>query len=431
MSAARDFCLPDLGEGLTEAEIVQWLVAVGDRVSVDQPVAEVATEKAAVQVPTPFEGVVVTLHGQPGDIVAVGTPLVTVEAAEAGQRSEPVAEPTSGSGNVLVGYGTKAAGGTSQRRRRVTSGTPPPRAPAGEGAARAASAPAGNAMGTPASPLVRRLAAKLRIDLTQVTGTGPGGLVRRADVEHLRDGTDGAAAASLTPEAATARIPLRGARRITAERLSRSHAEVPMATAWLAVDATRLLELRDLLNARQAQVHVTPLAVLLRLCAAALQRFPLLNASFDAERGETVMSTAVHLGVATQTDRGLVVPVVREAEKRSAVSIAVELSRLVAAARDGSIDAVSLRGSTFTVSNFGAFGVDGGVAIINPPEAAILGVGRISRRAWIADGEVAARPVVELSLAFDHRVCDGGDAGGFLRLLGDFVEHPELVPAEG
>lgn len=384
MAELRDFELPDLGEGLTEAEVVRWLVAVGDRVEVDQPVAEVSTAKAEVQVPTPFAGVVSALHAEPGETVQVGRPLISVEvtagstAPKAGAEAEPapvggsegmadspaehLEEP--GSGNVLVGYGTTAA--TSRRRRVVTA----------------------------------------------------------ADLErHLT--TTGAGAAEAAAE--ERRVPLRGPRRITAERLSRSHAEVPAATAWLAADASALLELRGLINSREDAVHVTPLAVLLRLCVAALQRFPAINASYDAERAETVLSAAIHLGVATETERGLMVPVIRDAQRLSIVAIAAELSRLAIASRDGRVDAAELRGSTFTVSNFGGLGVDGGVAIINPPEAAILGCGRISPRPWVVDGAVVVRPVIELSLAFDHRACDGADAAGFLRLLGDLVEHPELA----
>ncbi|MGA8016082.1 MAG: 2-oxo acid dehydrogenase subunit E2, partial [Candidatus Dormiibacterota bacterium] len=226
------------------------------------------------------------------------------------------------------------------------------------------------------------------------------------------------------------RIPLRGARRLTAERLSRSHAEIPAAAAWTAADASRLLELRELVAARSPGLHVTPLAVLLRLCISALAGFPLLNSSYDHEHGEVVIPPAVHLGVATQTHHGLLVPVLRDAQHRSISDIAAELARITSAAREGTIDASLLSGSTFTVSNYGAFGIDGGVALVNPPEAAILGVGAIRARPWVAGDDVVVRPVVELSLAFDHRVCDGGDAGGFLRRLADLVEHPELTIAD-
>ncbi|MGA7988929.1 MAG: dihydrolipoamide acetyltransferase family protein, partial [Candidatus Dormiibacterota bacterium] len=275
----------------------------------------------------------------------------------------------------------------------------------------------------PASPLVRRLAAELGIDLATITGSGPGGMVTQADLE--RAGTDGAA-----PDVAPSTIPggtrkaLAGVDRIAAERLARSHHEAPTATAWLSADATRIMELR-------AQHEVTPFAVILLLCVVALRSFPRLNAHFDTKANEVITYEPVHLGVAVQTDRGLVVAVIRDAQSKSLASIAADLQRLATAARDGSIDAAELRGSTFTVSNFGAFGVDGGTAIINPPEVAILGVGRIAARPWVVGGNVVPRPAVELSLVFDHRVADGGVAGGFIRHLADLIEAPDEAVGDG
>jgi len=358
MSDLRDFLMPDLGEGLTEGEILTWLVAVDDVVTVDQPVAEIGTEKAVVQVPTPFAGRVAVLHGAAGDMIAVGRPLISIELASAGSTATD-------SGNVLVGYGTNDA--PTHRRRRVT-----------------------------------------RADLERASA--------KASAAQPSDAEDGTAAG--------ARRRLTGVDRVAAERLTRSHRDIPTAIAWVQADATQLLELRTELNAKHSDIHLTPFAVLLRLCVRALQRFPRLNAHFDAETNEIVTFEPVHLGVAVQTDRGLVVPVIRDAEQMPLPRIASELERLAAAARAGSIDAAELRGSTFTVSNFGAFGVDGGTAIINPPEAAILGVGQIVERPWIVDGQVMARSVVELSLIFDHRVADGAVAGGFARHLADLIEQP-------
>jgi 2-oxoisovalerate dehydrogenase E2 component (dihydrolipoyl transacylase) len=355
MPELRDFLLPDLGEGLTEGEILTWLVAVDDVVTVDQPIAEIGTEKAVVQVPTPFAGRVAVLHGAPGDVVAVGRPLISIEV------SAPAAAKTD-SGNVLVGYGTNEA--PAQRRRRVT----------------------------------------------------------RADLERAH-----AQASAAQPEDGTAvgvRRRLTGADRVTAERLTRSYRDIPTATAWVQADATQLLELRAELNAMHSDVRMTPFALLLRLCVRALSRFPRLNAHFDAETDEIVTFEPVHLGIAVQTERGLLVPVIRDAQRLPLVRIAAELERLAGAARDGTIPAAELRGSTFTVSNFGAFGVDGGTALINPPEVAILGVGQIAERPWVVDGQVTARSVVELSLVFDHRVADGAVAGGFVRHLADLIDQP-------
>ena len=418
MPSLRDFLMPDLGEGLTEGEITRWLVAVGDTVTVDQPIAEISTEKAIVEVPTPFAGRVATLHGAEGDMIAVGTPLISIEVA--GGTSEAL------SGNVLVGYGTSEAPPRTHRAatttRRSVQGAPRP------------------ATGTrpPASPLVRRRAAELGIDLTAIFGTGPDGMVTQADLDHAarQDGATGAVDTGATTDvhaptgadmpvlAGGTRTPLRGVARVAAERLTRSHHDAPTASAWLSADAERLVELRTQLDA-DAEAHVTPFAVILRLVVLALGDFPRLNAHFDTRANEIVTFDAVHLGVAVQTERGLVVPVIRDAQDKDLTAIATDLQRLASTARDGSIDAADLRGSTFTVSNFGAFGVDGGAALINPPEAGILGVGQITIRPWVVSNQVVPRKIVELSLVFDHRVADGGLAGGFLRRVADLIEAPE------
>jgi 2-oxoisovalerate dehydrogenase E2 component (dihydrolipoyl transacylase) len=403
MATVRDFLMPDLGEGLTEGEINRWLVAEGDVVAVDQPIAEITTEKAVVEVPTPFAGRVTALHGGEGDSIAVGTPLISIEVAASTSEAA--------SGNVLVGYGTSEA---APRPRRNVAASPP--------------ASRGQSAAPPASPLVRRLAAELCVDLSTVAGSGPGGIVTRADLERAgsQDGAEVPSAESVAA-AGGVRKALTGVDRIAAERLSRSHREAPAATAWLRADATRLMELRAELPAGESDANVTPFAMILRLCVVALRKFPRLNAHFDTATNEVVTFAPIHLGAAVQTDRGLVVAVIRDAQNRSLRDIADELQRLAIAARDGSINANELRGSTFTASNFGAFGVDGGIAIINPPEAAILGVGRISTRPWVVDDYVVPRSVVELSLAFDHRVADGGVAGGFIRHLGDLIESPDAA----
>jgi 2-oxoisovalerate dehydrogenase E2 component (dihydrolipoyl transacylase) len=401
MLTIRDFLMPDLGEGLTEGEINRWLVAEGDVVVVDQPIAEITTEKAVVEVPTPFAGRVATLHGAPGETITVGKPLISIEVAGAPAASE--------SGNVLVGYGTSEAAPRSRRSAPI--------------ARQLTLASIATVAMPPASPLVRRLAAELGIDLSTIAGSGPGGIVTQADL-----GRAGARAGAPTPTASAiargVRTPLTGVDRISAERLTRSHRDAPAATAWLTADATRLMAIRAELEG-SGGAGVTPFALILRLCVRALQRFPRLNAHFDTQSNEIVAFDSIHLGVAMQTERGLVVAVIREAQGKSSVEIASDLSRLATAARDGSIDAADLRGSTFTVSNFGAFGVDGGTAIINPPEAAILGVGRIAARPWVVDAKVVPRSVVELSLVFDHRVADGAVAGGFIRHVADLIEAPD------
>ncbi|HEV7205451.1 MAG TPA: dihydrolipoamide acetyltransferase family protein [Jatrophihabitans sp.] len=408
-----DFLLPDLGEGLDAAEVVTWRVQVGDRVEVDQIVVEVETAKAAVEVPIPFAGQVARLHADAGQTVSVGRPLITVDAeVPAGFREPGVTtpEPTGeeSSGNVLIGYGTSAAPRRARRGSRRTTG--PVAAPV------PAATPTRSGPVPVISPLVRKLARDAGVDLHAVTPTGPCGLVRRHDVEQLLN----------TPASATAspdtRIPLRGRRRVMADALSRSRREIPEATVWVDVDATELLAARRVLNARDAGRPVSLLALLARFAVLALSRYPELNARVDAD--EIVLFDHVHLGFAAQTDRGLVVPVVRDAQTLSTRDLSAALASRTAAARAGTLAPADLTGGTFTVNNYGVFGVDGSAAIINHPEVAILGIGRIIDRPWVVDGELTVRKVSQLTLAFDHRACDGGTAGGFLRYVADCVEAP-------
>ncbi|TDU05184.1 pyruvate dehydrogenase E2 component (dihydrolipoamide acetyltransferase) [Streptomyces sp. 846.5] len=395
MPSVREFPLPDLGEGLTSAEIVRWLVEVGDVIQVDQPVAEVETAKAVVEVPCPYAGVVTSRFGEAGTEVPVGAALVTVAVASA--PDEPAG--SSGSGNVLVGYGT--AEPSTTRRRRVG----------------AAAAPAPVPAPVPAviSPLVRRLARENGIDLATVTGSGPDGLIMRADVTSAQAAPR--AAAAPTEEV----TPLRGVARLAAETFSRSRREIPDATCWVDADATELLAARRTLD-------LGLLALLGRICTAALALHPELNSSVvtgpDGAATGVRRHSAVHLGFAAQTPRGLAVPVVRDAHLLSTGQLAAELSRLTAAAREGRLSPAELTGGTFTLNNYGVFGVDGSTPIINHPEAAMLGVGRIAAKPWVHQGELAVRQVVQLSFTFDHRVCDGAVAGAFLRFVADAVESP-------
>ena len=394
------FLLPDLGEGLTEAEIVTWHVQTGDTVTVDQPIVEVETAKAVVEVPVPFAGRVTALHGQPGDVVAVGEPLLTVDTAE--------------SGNVLVGYGTS---GGHRRRHRATQSS-------GD-----SSVPPRNGRLPVASPLIRQLARSAGLDLATIRGSGRGGLITRQDVDaaiNARQAGPGAVPqpAPGVPEPADGviRIPIRGLRKSVADKLSRSRREIPEATVWVDVDATEMLRLRAALNADESAPKISLLALLSRFTILALRRHPELNARIEGD--EIVMGPSVHLGFAAQTDRGLLVPVVRDAQAHTLEQLAVAVAERTRRARDGTLGPAELTGGTFTVNNYGVFGVDGSAAIINHPEAAILGIGRIIQRPWVVDGQVVPRQMTELTLAFDHRVCDGGTAGGFLRFIADCVESP-------
>ncbi|MEU9110763.1 dihydrolipoamide acetyltransferase family protein [Streptomyces sp. NPDC048483] len=454
MAVVREFTLPDLGEGLTEATIVQWLVEVGQVVAVDQPVVEVETAKAMVEVPCPYGGVVTARFGEEGAEVPVGAPLVTVAvgavpddlAGDSGASGTGAAvlEEAAGSGNVLVGYGTSAA---AARRRRVRPGgaAPAQELPSPPEPSAAPVAPAAPDTRTVAviSPLVRRMARENGLDLRELTGSGRDGLILRSDVERaIREretATAGASvadvvgAASVTgaapatvaaPEAE--RIPLKGMRGAAAEKFSRSRREIPDATCWVDADATELLAARRAMNV-PGTPKVSLLALLARVCTAALARYPELNATVDTVTREIVRLPAVHLGFAAQTDRGLIVPVVRDAHTRTVEQLSAEMARLTGTARSGGLSPAELTHGTFTLNNYGVFGVDGSTPIINHPEAAMLGVGRIAAKPWVHKGELAVRQVVQLSFTFDHRVCDGATAGGFLRFVADCVEQPALL----
>ncbi|MFC8667873.1 dihydrolipoamide acetyltransferase family protein [Streptomyces sp. NPDC057199] len=510
MAQVLEFKLPDLGEGLTEAEIVRWLVQVGDVVAVDQPVVEVETAKAMVEVPCPYGGVVTARYGEEGTELPVGSPLLTVAVgapASGASASGPLASDSEdeGSGNVLVGYGTQAPPARRGRLRPSGAGAAPGRRSPGSsdggpgsgrhngagtgsgggsaGGRRAglpdadlalAGAPAATGSGTATrrpvrdeeqvadgtgadagrrtdgpvpviSPLVRRLARENGLDLRELAGSGPDGLITRADVEQAARAAGSAPTVARPPQiAATAsepaptststtsthargtRIPLKGVRGAVADKLSRSRREIPDATCWVDADATELMHARVRMN-EAGGPKISLLALLARICTAALARFPELNSTVDMEAREVVRLDAVHLGFAAQTERGLVVPVVKDAHTRDAESLSAEFARLTEAARTGTLTPAELTGGTFTLNNYGVFGVDGSTPIINHPEAAMLGVGRIVPKPWVHEGELAVRQVVQLSLTFDHRVCDGGTAGGFLRYVADCVEQPAVL----
>ncbi|MFZ3453610.1 dihydrolipoamide acetyltransferase family protein [Arthrobacter sp. 7Tela_A1] len=482
----RTFLLPDLGEGLTDAELVNWLVAEGDSITVDQPVAEVETAKSLVEVPSPYAGIVETLHGAAGESIDVGKPLISVRTTAVAGVPEPAPaadakaaapspadaageayrqEERAGSGNVLIGYGTPGGHGVNRRTRppRRTAATAAPvvsAAPAAPAAPAVSAAPAGELSRTATatleaprciSPLVRKLARDAGLLLRDLDGSGPDGLVLRRDVERAIAGTaemlpsDTAArtapAGSTSAEgtdprsglAVTGRTPVRGLRRTVAANLSASRSEIPEATVWVDVDATALLDLRADLKRRDPENTPGLMAFLARFVLAGLRRFPELNTRYvpnpDGD-AELVSFDGVNLGFAAQTDRGLMVPSIRHAEKLSARELDAEIRRLTASARSGAATPAELTSGTFTLNNYGVFGVDGSAAIINYPESAILGIGRIIDKPWVVDGELAVRKLTELTLVFDHRVCDGGTAGGFLRYVADAIENPGSVLAD-
>jgi 2-oxoisovalerate dehydrogenase E2 component (dihydrolipoyl transacylase) len=430
----QTFVLPDLGEGLTEGTVVRWMVAEGDEIAIDQAMVEIETAKSVVEVPSPFAGVVATLHAPEGDTLPVGEPLVTVstvsDADVAAVKAPPAAqreadayreEEQAGSGNVLIGYGTSAASSSGRRRRPKAVS---PSDPVVDGARRA--------VPVVISPLVRALARDHGVDLRTLSGSGPGGLVRRADVEaaiqspveprvespaESRDESTPARAAGET------RIPLSGFRKAVSHVLSRSRSEIPEATVWVDVDATALWELRES-SRTSADPGPGLLAYIARFTVAALREYPVLNARIDVERQEIVQLEQINLGLAVQSERGLVVPAVMGAERLTTREIDREIRAVTAKAREGGSTPEELASGTFTLNNYGSFRVDGSAATINHPQVAILGFGRMIEKPWVVGGAVVPRRMTQMSFVFDHRVCDGGTAAGFMRSVADAVEDP-------
>lgn len=467
----RSFVMPDLGEGLTEAEIVGWLVSPGDEVAVDQPVVELESAKSVVQLPSPFAGVVRSLGGEVGQVLHTGDVLLALdepsaqrmpgEAGTAGAAGapgtadaigEPVAVGAHGtgeeSGAVLIGYGTRAGRSPARaapiggRFGNRTAHTPQPTTTTPSAGPNSPTV----ALRSPVlSPLVRRLARDHGLDASRLTGSGPDGLVLRRDVEHaiaVRGNTSegltahgqggrptAAAAHHSTTDSGPRRLALDRPAHAAAAHFERSRREIPDATVWLDVDATGMLAARrELERVTGERFGVT--ALIARFAVAGLLRHPRLNGSFDGERRELVLHDRVNLGIATQTPRGLMVPVVHGVEAMSLRGLRSAIAERGEQASSGVFPPDALSGGTFTLNNYGALGVDGSAAIINHPEAAMLGVGRLVERPWVVGGEIAVRTVTELTLSFDHRVCDGADAAAFLTFVAGCIEHPLTLLAD-
>jgi 2-oxoisovalerate dehydrogenase E2 component (dihydrolipoyl transacylase) len=409
----REFRLPDVGEGLTEAEVVAWRVAPGDVVAVNDVLVEVETAKAAVELPSPFAGTVAALLVEPGRTVPVGTPIVAVETASAGDAGNGAAATLTGEAGpdgriaTLVGYGPRP-GAAARRPRR--GGAP---APAGIPDAAQAAVPL-------AKPPVRKLARDLGIDLRTVDGSGPGGVITRDDVRT---------AATPVAEAGTRREPVRGVRRATAAAVVASAFTAPHVTEFLAVDVTATMALRDRLRATReyADVPLSPLAFVAKAVCLALRRTPVLNARWDEPAGEIVFHDRVRLGIAAATPRGLLVPTIRDADTLTLRELAGALHDLATTARAGRTTPADLTGGTFTITNVGVFGVDSGTPILNPGEAGILAVGAIKEAPWVVDGALAVRTVCQLALSFDHRLVDGEQGSRFLADVGAVLTDPGLA----
>lgn len=478
MARIKEFKLPDLGEGLTEGEILRWLVAPGDRVVINQPIVEIETAKAAVELPSPYAGVVSTLFHAEGATVDVGSPIIafdtepdSAEVAAAPPVSgssaplastealptpdpqpvrdpQPVPDPQSGAPDgetggrtaVLVGYGPRTV--SAKRRLRKDAPVRVSAAEVGAAAERAAADTRAKA-----KPPVRRMARQYGLDIDTLAGSGPGGVVTRADVEtalSLAAGyrataapeVGGQLAVAAAPRARAAgeveeRIPVHGVRKLTAEAMVRSAFTAPHVTEFVAVDVTETMRLRNDIAALPEfrEIKVSPLLFVAKALVNAVRRSPMLNSTWDDAAQEIVVKHYVNLGIAAATPRGLLVPNIRNADQLSLVELAQALQSLSATAREGRTSPADMQHGTITITNVGVFGVDGGTPIINPGESAILCIGAIREMPWVHRGKIAVRQVAQLSLSFDHRVVDGELGSKFLRDIAHQLESPATLLA--
>ncbi len=484
MSEIR-FPLPDVGEGLTEAEIVQWRVAPGDRIALDQVFVEIETAKSLVELPSAFEGVVSELLVDEGATVDVGTPILVIttdapgaDAAAPAPADAPPASPavpgpaapasgssdaasptvashapasSDGGGAVLVGHG--ASGPTATRRKRHSSpggahehlAAPPAPAPAPRPAPAAAPAAAASATASRnvptagsrapsrvpviAKPPIRKLAKDLGVDLSRVAPTGPIGDITREDV--IREASQASVFRNIQtperPESREERVPVKGVRKAIANAMVQSAFSAPHVSVFVDVDATRTMEYVKRLKASTdyAGVRVSPLLVMAKAMIWAVRRNPTVNAQWTDE--EIIVKHYVNLGVAAATPRGLIVPNVKEAQSMSMVELAAALEQLTLTAREGRTQPAEMQGGTITVTNIGVFGMDTGTPILNPGEVAIVALGTIKQKPWVVDGEVRPRFVTTIGASFDHRVVDGDVASRFLADVASIIEEPALL----
>ena len=510
MSELKQFRLPDVGEGLTEADIVKWHVQPGDKVTVNQIIVEIETAKAVVELPSPYEGVVAGLLVAEGTTADVGTPIISVEVGpDAGRSAHPPAPRGSTSADlipptaaeagvepgiegtlvpkeerqaVLVGYGVKLGSTTRRPRKAPASARAPESAPdspaslapaaastaSGPAAASTSSAAATGGFGSGAAPgadqgtavlakpPVRKLAKDLGVDLARLSGTGPGGSITRDDVQAAASGLvtaglaetgaaetgpeetgaaeTGTVPAGFAPVTAVAReerIPIRGVRKHTAAAVAGSAFTAPHVTEFLQIDITETTAATARLRAMPefADIRVSPLLLVARALMVAVSRHPMINSSWDEDAQEIVVRHYVNLGIAAATERGLIVPNIRDAHALSLPGLARALAQLTETARAGRATPADLRGGTITITNVGVFGVDTGTPILTPGEAAILAFGQIKDAPWVHEGQLAVRKVTTLALSFDHRIVDGDLGSAVLRDIGAMLEDPLRILA--
>jgi 2-oxoisovalerate dehydrogenase E2 component (dihydrolipoyl transacylase) len=472
-----EFRLPDVGEGLVEAEIVSWKVKPGDTVKLNDTVVEIETAKSLVELPVPFAGVVAELLVPEGETVPVGTPIIAVNTGDAspGDRAlavPPVGESTAtedlvpavpdpgeevieagkiggaapgGRTAVLVGYGPK----TTEAKRRPRKGgapeatpavaatpvTPPALGPSPAAAAVAEQAvAASNEAHVLAKPPVRKLAKNLGVDLATVTATGPGGIITRSDVEsHGTTSAPAAAAGQAAPALAApvagqteTRIPIKGVQKVMAQAMVASAFTAPHVTEWITVDVSATMELVERLKGDRAfrELKVSPLLIVAKAVTLAARRTPIINAAWDEQAQEIVLKHSVNLGIAAATPRGLIVPNIKGADALTLPELCAALNDLVAVAREGKTQPADQAGGSFTITNVGVFGVDAGTPILNPGEAAILAFGAVRKQPWVVNDEIVPRWITTLALSFDHRLIDGEKGSTFLADVASILEDP-------
>lgn len=426
-----EFALPDVGEGLTEAEIITWRVAIGDMVNINDVIVEIETAKSIVELPSPYAGVVRALMVAEGDTVEVGTPIISIGSEPPGEvfgrvetagaivnsdEDDDVADPEPQA--MLVGYGPRAD--ATVRRRRISDIV------ASEPSGRVASVDLEKVPGPSSRPLakppVRKLAKDLGINLSDVPSVGD--VITRADVEAF---AKPAPPPKAGPAETDVRIPIKGVRKATAAAMVRSAFTAPHVTEWVTVDVSRTMDLVDKLKKAPAfaGVKVSPTLIVAKAICLAMRKTPELNASWDEEAQEIVVKKSINLGVAAATERGLVVPNVVGADSMSLVELATAIGELTATAREGRTQPAQMAGGTFTLTNIGVFGIDAGTPILNPGESGILALGTIERRPWVDDDDqIVPRWVTTLALSFDHRVVDGEQGSRFLADVAAILRDP-------
>ena len=407
----QEFKLPDLGEGMQEAEVVQWLVKLGDTLKLDQTMVKVETDKAVVEIPSPVAGRVAEIRVQDGQVAKVGDVLVVFETSATANRGSAFPSQSNASASVPT--------------QPTSAPSPATRIPTTKQRVLAA-------------PAVRKLAFELGIDLEQVTPSNPNGRVSIEDVRSYAEQTrtpsalpasSSALAEQPVPLAQDEREPLTGLRKRIAEHMERSWRTIPHATAFDEVDGSALAVLRESLKplAEKRGVRLTYIPLLIKLLIPLLKEHPIFNAGLDEERREIIYKHSYHIGVATASPEGLLVPVLRDADRLTLFEIARSLERLVEGAKKRTLSLPELSGSTFTLNNVGSFGGSSGTPIINYPEVAILAVGRLQDKAVVQQGTIIVRPVMPLALSFDHRLIDGAMAGTFLARFKELVENPQQL----